>query len=123
VRWPHVWVCKDTSSRQMYLCRGTYTYTIFFNTHIFAYNYLLYFVLSFQNQSFSVKKQSMKAVLLNTLPSYFSGTSHAEGISYVMSTCLSACIKVTPRFTQNFIFVTSTKICQNNLLSLKTGHK
>jgi len=43
----------------MYLCMAIYTYTIFFNTHIFAYNYLLCFVLSFQNQSFSVEKQSM----------------------------------------------------------------
>jgi hypothetical protein len=59
----------NTSNRQMYLSRviyiytiythTIYTYTFFFNTHIFAHSYLLCFVLSFQNQSFSVKKHSM----------------------------------------------------------------
>jgi len=55
VRWPHVWVWKDTSNRQMYHCKVIYTYTIFFTPTSF-HTTTFYVLCSISTPSYSVWK-------------------------------------------------------------------
>jgi hypothetical protein len=103
------------------LCRLIYKYTIFLTPTSLHTSMFCVLHSVFKTNHSVWKSKVCEQCYLTHYHHQFLGTSQAESVGFVASTCLFTCIRAIPRFSQNFIFATSTKICQNILHLLTTG--